>query len=81
MLANDEGVGEEHHAPDATNAATAAEVEGHRIGTSPYLIAQRAHAMQQGFRVEAARQRRATDAAAGQSLVDQVKAMFRGSTG
>ena len=82
VLANEEGAGEEHRSPEATDTgATEAEVEGHFIGTNPYLMEKQSHARQQDFRAEAERQRMANQAAGDRGMVDRVKERFRGGTG
>ena len=80
--AHDEAAGTGHPSAEAAEADEAgAEVEGHLIGTNPYLIERQAHAKQQDFRVEAERQRRAKEAAGGRGMIDRVKDTFRGSSG
>jgi hypothetical protein len=61
--------------------ATEAEVEGHLIGTNPYLMEKQAHAKQQDFHAEAALQRMANEASGGRGMIDRVKDRFRGNTG
>jgi hypothetical protein len=83
LQTNDELAVESHHLPQAGDAdaeATGAEVEGHFIGTNPYLMEKQAQAKQQDFRAEAERQRTANEAAGDRGMVDRVKERFRGGS-
>ena len=75
---NDEFAVEGHHSPQVVDAeVTEVEVEGHFIGTNPYLMEKQAQAKQQDFRAEADRQRTANEAAGDRGMVDRMKDRVR----